>query len=164
LPGEKRSTAREGTFRSLQLESGDPAIQIEFDLIIDEGTQPVTDETINTIQDDARRILEEGAENIESTARALAPVRTGALQASIYAEVQDVKGIIVGARRSYARFVEYGTHRMAPRPYLAPAINEHQPMIQEALDNMIAENLSRDTSEENPELEFDVETEAVQGP
>jgi hypothetical protein len=73
--------------------------------------------------------------------------------------VEDVTGLTLGATVPYASHQEYGTSRMAPHPFLQPAIDEHQPMIQEDLDNMIADRLNEDTSEENPELEFEVEME-----
>lgn len=53
-------------------------------------------------------------------------VRTGRLRNSITHEVhKDKKEIIVGVSVNYAIWVEFGTHKMKPRPFLKPAIVEH---------------------------------------
>lgn len=127
--------------------------QIEFDLIIEEGEGAVSDEAIGSIQQEARLILEEGGQDIVTTAQGIVSVGTGRLQASIFYAVVDVQGLILGTGVPYGGFVE------KRRPFLQPAIDEHQPMIQENLDNMIADHLNRDNAEDDPELEFDVEME-----
>jgi HK97 gp10 family phage protein len=38
---------------------------------------------------------------------------------------KDKKEVIVGVSVSYAKWVEFGTHKMKPRPFLKPAIVEH---------------------------------------
>ena len=57
------------------------------------------------------------------------PVRTGRLRHSIRAKLSVgrsstkltlIADAAVGGRESYASFVEYGTSRMSPRPYLKP--------------------------------------------
>ena len=130
------------------------SIRLEFDLTIVEGADPTMNQTIGEIQQEARTILEEGGAAIVESARALAPVRTGALMQSIYYQVDDVTGLTVGATVPYAVYQEYGTSRMAAHAFLLPSINEHQPMIQEQLDQMIAEKLAVDSSVDDPEFEF----------
>lgn len=82
---------------------------------------------------------------VEATAKTMAPVRTGALRNSIYtlskrrsSRPQTMSGreyealpapegdviAVVGACVSYAAYVEFGTHRMGPRPYLTPAMEK----------------------------------------
>jgi HK97 gp10 family phage protein len=137
------------------------SFSMEFDLQIEEGNDPVMNDTLSDIEQDARQILEDGGQDIVDEAQDLVPVRTGFLQAGIYYQVEDVSGLTVGAHAGYASFVEYGTSRMAARPFLEPAINDNQDTIQGALDDMIAQHLSDDMSEDDPELEFDVEMEAL---
>jgi len=130
------------------------SIRLEFDLTIQEGMDQTMNQTIGEIQQEARAILEEGGREIVEDARHLAPVKTGALMQSIYYQVDDVTGLTVGATVPYAVYQEYGTRRMAAHAFLLPSINEHQPMIQEQLDQMIAEKLAVDSSVDDPEFEF----------
>jgi HK97 gp10 family phage protein len=65
-------------------------------------------------------IAEAASAAIQAGAQANAPVRTGFLRGSISRIVQGGK-FVVEALASYAGFVEYGTRRMAARPYLTPA-------------------------------------------
>lgn len=62
---------------------------------------------------------------IQNEARRLAPVDTGRLRSSIQAsEVRrDARGpyVEVGTNVEYAPFVEFGTSRQRPRPFLRPA-------------------------------------------
>lgn len=62
------------------------------------------------------------AKDIEADAKSRAPVRTGALKNSIQERRvrQLAREINVGV--DYGAFVEFGTVRMAPRPYLTPAV------------------------------------------
>lgn len=56
------------------------------------------------------------------------PVRTGALQASIMKSVTRTKlmsfsGMVWTKGIAYAAFLEYGTSKMAARPFMRPAVN-----------------------------------------
>ena len=62
-------------------------------------------------------------------ARPITPFRTGALASSIR-PAQRQSGVIVragGGRVTYARYVEYGTSRMAARSYLVRGAYDSQP-------------------------------------
>lgn len=67
--------------------------------------------------------LEKSAEEMASTARALAPVDDGDLRASIKVTPGDLKvRVSAGGNRAwYAPLVEYGTKKMAARPFWWPA-------------------------------------------
>ena len=61
---------------------------------------------------------------IERRAKSNAPVDTGRLQNSISSGLEDnVEGLagVVGTDVDYAPFVEFGTQRMPPRPFLTSA-------------------------------------------
>ncbi|HYG66098.1 MAG TPA: HK97-gp10 family putative phage morphogenesis protein [Anaeromyxobacteraceae bacterium] len=62
-----------------------------------------------------------GAEAVAREAKALAPVDTGRLRASIEALREGRTSAVVVARAPYAAFVEYGTRRMAAQPFMRPA-------------------------------------------
>lgn len=68
---------------------------------------------------------ERSAEAMAQTARQLAPVETGLLRGSITAEVTGLQAE-VGPNVDYAVFVEYGTSRMAPQPFMGPAGDLHE--------------------------------------
>lgn len=83
--------------------------------------------------------------SIERDARILAPVDTGNLRNSITSEF-DGDGRFgaatgtTGPTASYGGYVENGTSRMAPQPYLGPAFDRHTPVFYNAMDQ-IAGNL-----------------------
>jgi len=55
-----------------------------------------------------------------------APVYTGRLRNSIRYEVKKSEdALIVGTDVNYAGFVELGTSRQKPQPYLRPAVADH---------------------------------------
>ena len=71
---------------------------------------------------------------VKGYAQANAPVRTGAMKAKIAVETEIVaRGEViegrVGVKKDddviYARFVEFGTRKMAARPFLRPAVFDH---------------------------------------
>ena len=60
------------------------------------------------------------AEGAAGAARENVPVETGALRGSIASAAQGLSAAVTAAA-PYAAIVEYGTSRMAPRPYMYPA-------------------------------------------
>jgi HK97 gp10 family phage protein len=66
-------------------------------------------------------ILSEAAEGIETQAKSIVPVDTGALRDSILAAPSGVLRFSVTANRDYAGFVELGTSRQGAQPYLMPS-------------------------------------------
>ena len=81
----------------------------------------------------APRVLVEHANRLAEVAKERCPRETGRLANSIWASV-DMVGLSaeIGPFAYYAAFVEYGTHEMAPRPYMAPALAEVEPGFLEA--------------------------------
>lgn len=71
------------------------------------------------------RALEIMGGKAESYAKQLAPVRTGNLRNSITHQQYDENTEIIGTNVSYAPYQELGTHKMAPRPFLRPAAENH---------------------------------------
>lgn len=65
-------------------------------------------------------------------------VRTGRLRNSLTHEVSmNEKAVYIGSAVEYAAYVELGTTRMRPRPYLRPAVtnytDEYKNLIKQAL-------------------------------
>lgn len=95
---------------------------------------------IPEIRGTARRLAEvvvaKAALDIEAQAKARAPVRTGFLRSSIAASGAGLEWqVSVGA--AYAVFVEFGTSRMAARPYLVPAVEAVAPGFIDALAKVV---------------------------
>lgn len=60
----------------------------------------------------------------EAYAKQACPVDTGRLRNSISHDA-DEEAAYIGTNVEYAPYVELGTSRMAPRPYLRPAAEDH---------------------------------------
>jgi HK97 gp10 family phage protein len=74
--------------------------------------------------------LDQWAEELQKTAKELAPFRTGALRESIETKVNTTSGkawvqIKPGHVREYAYYVEKGTSKMDDQPFLGPAAQIH---------------------------------------
>jgi HK97 gp10 family phage protein len=82
---------------------------------------------IAAVEANAQQAPKRVADRIAASARSRAPVQTGALRASIEsASVSRGKEAEVRVGAPYAGFVEYGTYKMGARPFLGPAVTEHQ--------------------------------------
>lgn len=71
-----------------------------------------------------------------SMARELTPVDTGYLRASITIETGSDRTSVYGeatAGANYASYVEHGTSRMAPQPFMAPAHEKNSKKWLEAM-------------------------------
>lgn len=93
-------------------------------------------EVMNAVQMAKARALEIIGGKAESYAKRLCPVGTpestgipgyigGTLRNSITHEQYDENTEIIGSNVEYAPFVELGTTKMKPRPYLRPACENH---------------------------------------
>lgn len=87
----------------------------QFDRLIDTSKRKVMMKALNA-----------GVAPIKKEAKANAPVKTGLLKKSIrskqmkYTEKPSV-GIFVSGKAYYWKFLEEGTSKLAPRPFLRPA-------------------------------------------
>jgi len=64
---------------------------------------------------------------------------TGRLANSIEFDALDDLTVTVGSRVAYAAYLEYGTSRMAPRPYFRPAVEDITPKYIRRLERAIEE-------------------------
>jgi HK97 gp10 family phage protein len=95
----------------------------------------VFDKAIAEAPAGAEQVVARTALAIEATAKTLAPVRTGALRASITSEVNGTHGEVF-SDLSYSYFVEAGTSKMAGQPYLGPAADRHTPEFADAMEQL----------------------------
>lgn len=80
--------------------------------------------------------VEEASLLVEGQAASLAPVDTGLLKKSITHRIIDRKGQPVGqvgTNVEYAAFQEFGTSKMAPQPFLKPALDKSRSSIREII-------------------------------
>lgn len=95
---------------------------------------------------EASAALGKAANAVRDSAKALAPARTGALRGSI--EVMERSGdgrfasmsATIGTSIRYGWFNEFGTSKMAPQPYLGPALAANADAYVSAIEK-IAEDL-----------------------
>lgn len=83
----------------------------------------------------ARTVVRTGAALIEGTAKQSAPVDTGATRNSIGSDFSGNAHFAqadIGPTTSYSPYLENGTSRMAPRPFMGPALEKHTPEIEAA--------------------------------
>jgi len=81
----------------------------------------------------SEEILKVGKE-MEQYAKTIVPVRTGYLRSTINFHVfERPLTFWFGATASYASYVEFGTRRMAPRPFLRPALDAYLPRLMAAI-------------------------------
>ena len=91
-----------------------------------------------------RTVARKTAKDIEATAKTLAPVDTGNLKGSIV--TRDLRAVgtsgtvaaEVRAKANGAEFVELGTSRMAPQPFMGPAAGKHSPACAAAMAEIMA--------------------------
>lgn len=91
--------------------------------------------------------MEDTEDRAVTYAKVLVPVRSGALQSSIKGKVSSERGWTIFLRltanaknssgREYGFFVEYGTSRMAPQPFLGPAIEQAAQDFEDNIDGIL---------------------------
>ena len=82
----------------------------------------------------APRVLVEHANRLAEVAKQRCPRETGRMANSIWASI-DMVGLSaeVGPYAYYAPFVEYGTSKMSPRPFMGPSLDEVEPGFLESI-------------------------------
>jgi len=92
---------------------------------------------IDLINAKVRKAVQEqvgkSAFNIQREAKKRCPVDTGALRNSITVDFYGVMSAQIGPHMPYAPYVEYGTRKMAARPYLFPAFEQERPNFEKGL-------------------------------
>lgn len=89
-----------------------------------------------TLSERASKAVRKAAFDTEADAKAHAPVDTGNLKNSIIVQMRGplVAGVIATA--SYAPYVELGTSRMAPQPFMGPATDRNAGFFVEAMSRL----------------------------
>jgi HK97 gp10 family phage protein len=76
------------------------------------------------------RVIAKHAYDLEALAKGLSPVLTGTLRRSIHTVLSE-GGLraVIGPSVDYGKYVEFGTRRMAARPYMRPAFERTVPRL-----------------------------------
>lgn len=86
-----------------------------------------------------RTVVRKTATDIASTAKTIAPVDTGNLKSSIGTSdlrAMGTSGSIeaeIGPTANYGIYLEFGTSRMAPQPFMGPALEKNSPAFEQAM-------------------------------
>lgn len=88
-----------------------------------------------TVQRDAPNVVGFAGDRAVQSARARVRVRTGVLRNSIGARPSlGGMAVTVEATADHAVFVEHGTSRMRPQPYMAPAADQAEADFVQAME------------------------------
>jgi HK97 gp10 family phage protein len=90
-------------------------VTVNFDSNLDEAAR-IAEELVNSA-------VLSAAQSVRDKAKSLCPVDTGRLRDSIEADADGCRAEI-SANTDYASYVEFGTSKSAPQPYLVPALIE----------------------------------------
>lgn len=89
----------------------------------------------------AKLVLKKSSFDISSTAKRIAPVDLGTLRDSIGVSSVSELATEIGPTVDYGEWVEVGTYKMAPQPYMGPATDKHAPAFEEAMAQLGLEGL-----------------------
>lgn len=89
----------------------------------------------DTMPGKAQAVVSKVGHDMQATAQAIVPVDTGHLKSSISLDVVGL-GFDLGPTAEYGGYVELGTSRMNPEPYLGPAYDQHLPNLEQALGQL----------------------------
>jgi HK97 gp10 family phage protein len=114
------------------------------------------------LEEEVHNIVETAADNMVSYAQGIVPVRTGSLLSSIFSEIdEDDLSVTLGATADYASFVEYGTVKMRPQPFLEPAAAVGQEEMNARIEETIVQRLDGQLSGEEEGEDITMEMEGV---
>lgn len=89
--------------------------------------------------------MRDAGEQGEQYSKMLVPVRTGTLRGSISFRTTSDRGwtllLLAEATADYATFVENGTSRMAPQPFMMPGVELAAAVIEDELGLVVARGL-----------------------
>ena len=120
-----------------QLENLDKQLEPEFQEIVKGGAQLIRGEAIKSIQTGAKSGVVYQMYNPRREHRASAPGQapasdTGNLVSKIVVRQKGVNVTNVESNANYSAFLEYGTSKMQPRPFMLPAFEKSKKPILDA--------------------------------
>lgn len=89
------------------------------------------------IENDFKNLLKKTAEKIRDDAKRIVPVRTGTLRNSIDINKLNEFEYSIGSDLYYAGFVEYGTIKMKPSPYMRQASDVGEEFLNSRIEDSL---------------------------
>ena len=129
-----------------QLKKLDKRLEPDFQEIVKGGAQLIRGEAIKSIQRGAKSGIVYEKYNPRRTHRSSAPGQapasdTGNLVSKIIVK-QKTKNIVnVESNADYSAFLEYGTSKMQPRPFMLPAFEKSKKPIINAVINRVKQKI-----------------------
>ena len=138
-------------------------VRIEVAATIElEDLDELPDEQSQALEEDVHNIVETAGDNMVSYAEGIVPVRTGNLMASIFSDLdEDNLAVTLGATADYASFVEYGTVKMGPQPFLEPAAAIGQEDMNARIEEAIVQRMDGQLSSNEEGEDVTTEIEGV---
>lgn len=90
------------------------------------------------VHDKLSSAIERGAQMVADSARDMCPVDTGTLKASINV-TSSAMSAQINADTDYAGYVEFGTSKTAPQPYLVPSLINSAEAVMEEIARTLSE-------------------------
>lgn len=88
------------------------------------------------LENSMESIILSAGESVKNSAQSMCPVDTGKLRDSISVSAEGNKAVI-SANTDYAAYVEFGTSKMPPKPFLVPSLIGNSDAILKAIGEMI---------------------------
>ncbi len=121
----------------------------------------IPEDVMAELEAEIHDIMENTGSDIVSEASDIVPVDTGNLRDSLYSNVDFAPlGLIVGDTAPYASFVENGTIKSPPRPFLSLAIATNDIDMEAEIDGAINTVLDEQAQNEDAGVLLPGETEA----
>ncbi len=138
-------------------------VRIEVAATIElEDLDELPDEQSQALEEEIHSIVETAGNNMVSYAQGIVPVRTGNLMASIFSDPDEENlAVTLGASADYASFVEYGTVKMRPQPFLEPAATIGQEEMNARIEEAIVQRLDGQLSSNEEGEDVTTEMEGV---
>lgn len=93
-------------------------------------------DTAGDLGKDTTKALTKSAKAVERGAKQRAPQGpTGALKSEIYSATRGGRVAQIISPTRYAEFVEWGTYKDAPQPFMQPALEAEGPQFQSAVED-----------------------------
>ena len=124
-----------------------------------EDMEELPDEEMDDLETEIHEILENTAIRVTEEAKSIVLVRTGLLRDSISYRVNDYALLIrFMADTGYAKFVEYGTSKMAAKPYLSDPAKSAEAELDTMIEDAIASHLDGQLESDEEDVELEIET------
>jgi HK97 gp10 family phage protein len=125
-----------------QLKNLEKDLEPDFQEVVKGGAQKIREEAIKSIQSGAKSGIVYEKYNPRRTHRASAPGQapasdTGNLVSKIIVALKDKDHTEVQSNAHYSAYLEYGTSKMEPRPFLLPAFEKSKKPIINAVFNRV---------------------------